>query len=75
MVCRMGFTQLLGFPVNLPQVEFNMARPGRRNLINLPIGVGPFSISRTTPATIYTIASTGAMLIFGQERSKEKMRP
>src|SRR2546421_12064534 len=27
---------------------------------------------RTTPATIHTIAKTGAMLIFGQERSKEK---
>src|SRR6516162_2436566 len=28
-------------------------------------------LSRTTPATIYTIARTGAMLIFGQERSRE----
>src|SRR6266481_1529721 len=27
---------------------------------------------RTTPATIHTIAKTGAMLIFGQERSNEK---
>jgi hypothetical protein len=27
---------------------------------------------RTTPATIHTIANTGAMLIFGQERSMEK---
>src|SRR6516225_1308887 len=26
---------------------------------------------RTTPATIYTIATTGAMLLIGQERSKE----
>ena len=26
---------------------------------------------RTTPATIYTIARTGAMLAIGQERSKE----
>jgi len=26
---------------------------------------------RTTPATIYTIANTGAMLSFGQKRSKE----
>src|SRR5437879_10963477 len=27
---------------------------------------------RTTPATIYTIARTGAMLLIGQERSREK---
>jgi len=26
---------------------------------------------RTTPATIYTIAKTGAMLIVGQKRTKE----
>jgi len=28
---------------------------------------------RTTPATIYTIARTGAMLLIGQERSSEKV--
>src|SRR5215470_7549710 len=28
-------------------------------------------LCRTTPATIHTIACTGAMLIFGQERSRE----
>jgi hypothetical protein len=69
--CLLGFTQLLVFPVNLPHVEFNLARPDRRTLIKLPIGVRPFSFFRTTPATIYTIASTGAMLIFGQESSRE----
>jgi len=39
-----------------------MARPGRRNLHNLSIGVGPLSFFRTSTATIYTIATTGAML-------------
>src|SRR5437016_13471969 len=29
-------------------------------------------LCRTTPATIYTIARTGAMLSIGQERSREK---
>ena len=27
-------------------------------------------LSRTTPATIYTIAHTGVMLVFGQKRTK-----
>ena len=30
-----------------------------------------FLLFRTTPATIYTIANTAAMLNFGQERSRE----
>jgi hypothetical protein len=47
-----------------------VARPGWRNLPNLPIGVGcsPF---QGNAATIYTIANTGAMLRVGQKRSKE----
>jgi hypothetical protein len=49
-----------------------MARPGRRKLLNLLIGVGPFSFFRTAPATIHTIANTGAMLMVGQERSNVK---
>jgi hypothetical protein len=48
-----------------------LARPGWRKLHNLASGVGPFSFFRTTPATIYTIARTGAMLSIGQERSRE----
>jgi hypothetical protein len=31
-----------------PPVEFNLARPGRRNLHNLPSGVRPCSLSRTS---------------------------
>jgi len=42
-----------------------------RKLHNLTSGVGPFSFFRTTPATIYIIATTGAMLSIGQERSRE----
>lgn len=50
--------------------EFNLARPGRRNLHSLSSGVGPFPL-QDNAATIFTIANTGAMLMFGQERSRE----
>src|SRR5215469_11399303 len=65
------FSSGLGFMLTF-HVKFNLARPGRRKLLNLPSGVEPFSFYRTTPATIYTIAITGAMLLIGQERSREK---
>jgi hypothetical protein len=51
-------------------VEFNVARPGWRNLLILPIGVGPVSFSGQRRHH-YTIAYTGAMLQVGQKRSKE----
>jgi hypothetical protein len=35
-----------------------VARPGRRNLLSLPSGVGPLSLFRTMPATIHTIVNT-----------------
>src|ERR1700732_3434310 len=53
-------------------VEFNVARPGRRNLRSLPQRGRAAILFRTTPATIHTIAKTGAMLVFGQECSNEK---
>jgi len=60
-------------------VDFNEAQPDRRNLLDLPSGVGPLSLFRTTfrttPATIYTIADTRAMLKVGQQRSNRKKRP
>jgi len=44
-----------------------------------PVGEFPQTLQRgrafpfrTTPATIYTIAYTGAMLILGQERSRDR---
>lgn len=43
--------------------EFNSARPGRRPLHSLSIGVRPLSFQNNA-ATIYTIASTGAMLLY-----------
>src|SRR5215467_1785858 len=43
-------------------VEFNLARPGRRNLHNLSIGVRALILIQDNPATIFTIANTGAML-------------
>jgi hypothetical protein len=49
-------------------VEFNTARPGRRKNPISPSGSGPCPFQDNT-ATIYTIANTGAMLIFGQNRS------
>ena len=45
-----------------------MARPGRRNFTISPAGSG-LSPFQDKAATIYTIANTGAMLIFGQERA------
>ena len=54
-----------------PGVEFNLARPGRRNLHNLPSGVRALLLIQDKPATIFTIAKTGAMLLIGQIRSRE----
>jgi len=48
---------VVGFSCSSSRVEFNLARPERRNLHN--------------PATIFSIANTGAMLRIGQERAKE----
>jgi hypothetical protein len=53
------------------RVEFNLARPGRRNLHNLSIGVRALILIQDNPATIFTIANTGAMLRVGQKRSKD----
>jgi hypothetical protein len=47
-----------------------MARPGRRNLTNSPAGSG-LSPFQGKVATIDTIANTGAMLLIGQERSRD----
>ena len=66
----LGFLLVAWFPCYLAHVEFNLARPGRRNFPSLPSGVGPF-LFQGMPATIYPIANTGAMLDIGQERSKE----
>ena len=46
-----------------------MARPGWRNFAISPPGSG-LSPFQENAATIYTIANTGAMLLFGQERSR-----
>ena len=53
------------------RVEFNLARPGRRNLHNLSIGVRALILIQDNPATIFTIANTGAMLNVGQKRAKD----
>jgi hypothetical protein len=52
-------------------LKFNLARPGRRNLHNLSIGVRALILIQDNPATIFSIANTGAMLSIGQERSQE----
>ena len=69
--CSFVFLLWFGFHANLPTFEFDLARPGWRKLLNLLIGVRAILLFRTTPATIYIIATTGAMLLFGQERSRE----
>jgi hypothetical protein len=45
--------------------------PGGENSHNLSIGVRALILIQDKPATIYTIANTGAMLSVGQKRSKE----
>jgi hypothetical protein len=40
-------------------------------LHNLSIGVRALILIQDNPATIFSIANTGAMLSIGQERSKE----
>src|SRR5260370_35383387 len=69
--CFLGFLRWSGFHANLSTL--NSTWPG-------PVGETSQSphrgraaiLFRTTPATIHTIAKTGAMLKFGQERSREK---
>jgi hypothetical protein len=68
--CFVCFLSWLRFHANLPRVEFNAARPGRRNLTNSPAGSG-LSPFQGKVATIDTIANTGAMLLIGQERSRD----
>jgi hypothetical protein len=44
--------------------------PGGENLHKLSIGVRALILIQDNPATIFTIANTGAMLTHGQKRSK-----
>src|SRR4029077_16103968 len=62
--CRLGF--ILTF---LCQIQLGPARLAKTT--QSPQRGRAVLLFRTTPATIYTIARTGAMLAIGQERSKE----
>src|SRR5262249_1480261 len=66
-----GSPRCLAFHANLLGLNSTWARPGRRNLHNLSIGVRALILIQDNPATIFTIANTGAMLSVGQKRSKD----
>src|SRR5205807_4107362 len=63
--CRLDF--MLTFPC---QIQLGPARLAKTT--QSPQRGRAVLLCRTTPATIYTIARTGAMLSIGQERSREK---
>src|SRR5262249_53021099 len=73
-VCFFGLVPLLGFPANLPPVEFNVARPGRRNLLSLSSGVGPLASSRTSPPPSPQ-SPIPAPCVFSARNAPRKIRP
>jgi len=68
--CFLGFLLWLGFHANLPGLKSTWPGPVGETSQSPQRGRAVL-LFRTTPATIYTIANTGAMLSFGQKRSKE----
>jgi hypothetical protein len=68
------FLLWLGFHCSPFSVEFNVAGPVDETCPIFPAWSGPLSLElRTTPATIRTIADTGAILEVGQERPMRKI--
>src|SRR5215472_4570286 len=67
----LGFLRCVASHANLILVEFNLARPGRRNSHNLSIGVGLLSLSRTIPPPSLQSPRTGAMLRCGQKCARD----
>jgi hypothetical protein len=71
--CFLGFFGSflwLGSHTPLPTLNSTWLGPVGENYSISPAGSGPF-LFQGMPATIYPIASTGAMLDIGQERSRE----
>src|SRR5438034_7376108 len=60
-----GLDFMLTFPCQIQRGPARLAKPTQT-----PQRGRAVLLFRTTPATIYTIASTGAMLLLGQERSR-----
>jgi hypothetical protein len=60
--CPLAFLQLLGFHANLPRVNSTRLGPVGDPYTVSPSGSGRCSFQNNA-ATIYTIASTGAMLL------------
>src|SRR5229473_3294269 len=67
LFCSSGLDFMLTF---LCQIQLGSARLAKTT--QSPQRGRAVLLCRTTPATIYTIARTGAMLLVGQERSREK---
>jgi hypothetical protein len=55
--------------------EFNSARPGRRPLHSLSIGVRPLFLFRTTPPPSIQSPVPEPCSFIGQERARDDMRP
>jgi len=66
----LAFLLWLGFHADLPMLNSTWLGPVGESYTISPSGSGLFPF-RENAATIYTIASTGAMLKFGQKRSRE----
>jgi hypothetical protein len=67
--CFPGFLRLLGFHANRSTLNSTWLGPVSETYSISPAGSGNYPFHDNT-ATIYTIANTGAMLLFGQERSR-----
>src|SRR5215467_8197491 len=64
----------LGFHTNLPTVEFNLARPGRRHLHSLPSGVAPFLFQGQGPPPSIQSPTPEPCLTSGRN-APERTRP
>src|SRR4029077_16025242 len=70
LIALLFFSCGLGFMLTFPcQIQLGPARLAKTT--QSPQRGRAVLLFRTTPATIYTIARTGAMLPIGQERSRE----
>jgi hypothetical protein len=67
--CFLGFLLLFVFHANRSKLNSTWLGPVSETYSISPAGSGPYPF-QDNAATIYTIANTGAMLLFGQKRSR-----
>ena len=68
--CLLAFLLWPGFHANLPMLNSTWLGPVGETYTISPAGSGLYPF-QDNAATIYTIANTGAMLVLGQERSRD----